>query len=103
MSPTLYYAGYDETMGPIALFRVVADDDAESLDMEYMTADGKWQADPTVIDELHAPGVEMVDASDVPDIVDALTGGQAADAVANTEEDPEAETMPVPGAQPPKP
>ena len=37
-----YYGAYDESMTPIGLFRVVIDDEAKTLDMEYMNATGAW-------------------------------------------------------------
>jgi hypothetical protein len=98
--PTLYYGAYDDSMAPVGLFRVVSDDDGETLDTEYMTDQGTWKNDPGVIDELHEINVEPVEASDVPDIVDALTGGQGADELANEPSDEEDDTMPIPGAAP---
>ena len=69
-----------------------------------MDGDGKWVNDPTVIDELHEPGVEQVQASDVNDIADALVGGVAAQKVAQfADEKTQAEdqAMPIPGKKPP--
>jgi hypothetical protein len=79
-----YFASHDDEGTPLALFRIMSDDDAQTLDMEYLTADGTWKNDPTVIDEIREPGVAEIQPADAPDIADALTGGKEAEAVASS-------------------
>ena len=84
---TVYYGAYDQDMTPIGLFRVITDDQAKTLDMEYMNAQGAWVNDPTVIDELREPGVEVIQASDVPDFADALVDASVRSASALSSRD----------------
>jgi hypothetical protein len=101
---TVYYGAYDQDMTPIGLFRVITDDEAKTQDMEYMNAQGAWVNDPTVIDELREPGVEVIQASEVEDFADALVGGAAAQKIAqfaDEKQQAEDQAMPIPGKTPP--
>lgn len=62
---TIYYAAFDQDgITPIALFRVLEDDEAKTLDIERLTPDGTWLNDPSIIDELQEPEVHLISAAD---------------------------------------
>lgn len=70
---TVFYAAFDsDGTTPIGLYRMMTDDEAQTLDLERLTQDGTWQNDPTVIDELHEPEVVMVSPQDAQQIEQSL-------------------------------
>lgn len=95
---TLYYAAFDDDgQTPLALFRVVEDDESQTLDIARLTDDGTWQEDPTIIDELQEPGVTLIDPDDAPIIQQELLANSepgedemSSDDVATAAEDPNA-------------
>lgn len=69
---TVYWAATEQDGTPLALFRAVVDDDAQTLDLERLTQDGTWLSDPTLIDELKEPEVTMVSPDDAAKIQTTL-------------------------------
>lgn len=63
---------------PVGLFRVADDADAEVLTMERLTADGEWEDDPGLIDEVHAPGCFAVSEDEAHSVQAQILGAQPA-------------------------
>lgn len=60
----------------VGLFRVASDDEAEVLTLERFTQTGEWEDDPTLIDDLHQPGVYSVDENEAQSIQSQILGAQ---------------------------
>lgn len=98
---TRYWQTVDDDEVPIGLIRMVTDDGNQTLDLEYLTKDGSWKNDPSLIDDIHDAHTSEIQPSEVTDIVDMLTGGKAHLDVAATT--PDEEVVPMTPAEVPKP